>query len=119
MTGKGNYKDTAKATYQIVPKGTTLKKPKKARKAVTVKWKKQKAKMPKARVSGYQIQLATNSAFTANTKTVKVKGYKKTSKKVKKLKGKTKYYVRVRTYMKSGGSTYYSPWSKVKTVRTK
>ena len=119
VTGKGKYKDTAKAAYQIVPKGTTLKKPKKAKKAVTVKWKKQKAKMPKARVSGYQIQLATNSAFTASTKTLKVKGYKKTSKKVKKLKGKTKYYVRVRTYMKSGGNTYYSPWSKVKTVRTK
>ena len=119
VTGKGKYKDTAKATYQIVPKGTTLKKPKKAKKAVTVKWKKQKAKMPKARISGYQIQLARNKAFTKKVKTVKVKGYKKTSKKVKKLKGKTKYYVRVRTYMKSGGNTYYSPWSKVKTVRTK
>ena len=75
--------------------------------------------MPKARISGYQIQLATDSAFTTDVRTVNVKGYKKTSKKVKRLKRKTKYYVRVCTYMKSGGNTYYSPWSAFKTVTTK
>ena len=75
--------------------------------------------MPKARITGYRIQLATDKAFKKNAKTVNVKGYKKASKKVTKLKGKTKYYVRICTYMKSGGKTYYSPWSAVKTVKTK
>ena len=106
-------------TKKIVPKGTKIKKLKKAKRAIKVKWKKQKAKISQKHISGYQIQLATNKKFTKNKKTVTVKGYKKTTKKVKKLKGKTKYYVHIRTYMKSGGNTYYSPWSKTRTVKTK
>ena len=30
---------------------------------------------------------------------------------IKKLKSKKKYYVRIRTILKSGGKTYYSNWS--------
>ena len=119
ITGKGAYTGVAKATYTINPKGTSIKKPKKAKKAIKVKWKRQKAKMSKSRITGYQIQLATDSKFTKDVKTVNVKGYKKTSRKVKKLKSKTKYYVKVRTYMTVGGTTCYSGWSKVKTVKTK
>lgn len=36
-----------------------------------------------------------------------------------KLKAKKKYYVRVRTYKTVGGVKYYSPWSKVKKVKTR
>ena len=36
-----------------------------------------------------------------------------------KLKPKKKYYVRIRTYKKIGKKTYYSDWSKPKTVKTK
>ena len=43
----------------------------------------------------------------------------KVSKKVAKLKGGKKYYVKVRTYMKVKGTKFYSKWSKVKTVKTK
>ena len=75
--------------------------------------------MSKSRITGYQIQLATNSKFTKGKKTVTVKGYKKVSKKVTKLKGKKKYYVRVRTYKTVSGVKYYSPWSKIKTVKTR
>ncbi|MDY2920172.1 MAG: hypothetical protein SOU12_02685 [Lentihominibacter sp.] len=35
-----------------------------------------------------------------------VKGYYKTSKKISRLSKKSHYYMRVRTYMKTGGSTY-------------
>ena len=63
--------------------------------------------------------LATDKGFTQNAKTVTVKGFKKTSKKVKKLNGKTTYYVHVRTYKTVNGVRYYSPWSKVRTVKTK
>ena len=76
-------------------------------------------KMSKSRITGYQIQLATNSKFTKGKKTVTVKGYKKVSKKVTKLKGKKKYYVRVRTYKTVSGVKYYAPWSKSKTVKTR
>lgn len=62
---------------------------------------------------------ATNSKFTSGKKTVTVSSSKTTSKKITKLKAKKKYYVRVRTYKKSGSAKYYSGWSKVKTVKTK
>ena len=75
--------------------------------------------MSKKRITGYQIQVATNSDFTKNEKKIKIKGYKKTSAKVTKLKGGKKYYVRIRTYTKTKGQTYYSHWSKVKTAKTK
>jgi hypothetical protein len=116
ITGKGKYSGTAKATYEIRPKGTTLKKPMAAGRAVTVKWKKQSAKMAKARITGYQIQLATDRNFTKNKRTKTVKGYRNTSKKVTNLKAKKKYYIRIRTYKKTGKKTYWSKWSKLQTV---
>ena len=119
VTLKGNYTGSKSVYFKINPKGTTLATSTPASKAITVKWKKQSAKMASSRISGYQIQLATNSKFTKNKKTVTVKGYSTTSKKVTKLKGKTKYYIRIRTYKTVGGKKYYSPWSKVKTVTTK
>ena len=119
VTLKGNYSGSKTVYFKINPKGTTLATSTAASKAITVKWKKQSAKMASTRISGYQIQVATNSKFTKNKKTVTVKGYSSTSKKVTKLKGKTKYYIRIRTYKTVSGTQYYSPWSKVKTVTTK
>ena len=75
--------------------------------------------MAKSHITGYQIQRATNSSFTKNSKKYKVKGYDKTSKTIKELKGGKKYYVRVRTYKVVNGKTYYSKWSKAKTVTTR
>jgi len=75
--------------------------------------------MAKSRISGYQIQLATDKKFTKNKKTVNVKGYKKVSRKVKRLKAKKKYYIRIRTYKTVSGKNYYSGWSKVKTAKTR
>lgn len=113
ITGKRYYTGTIKKTFKINPKGTSLKTLKKGKKSITVKWKKQSKKMSASRITGYQIQLATNKKFTRNKKTVTVKGYKSVSKKVTKLKAKKKYYVKVRTYKTVGGKKYYSPWSKV------
>ena len=76
---------------------------------ITVKWKRQSGKMSKSRITGYQVEYATNSTFTKN---------KKTSKTIKKLKANKKYYVRVRTYKKEH-NTYYSGWSKKKPVKTR
>ena len=54
-----------------------------------------------------------------NAKTVKAKGAAAKAKTVKKLKKKTKYYVQARAYKVVNGKTYYSSWSKIKTVKTK
>ena len=104
---------------EVVIKGTTIKKLVKGKKSFTVKWAKQSKKMPKNRITGYQVQYSKAKDFSAAKKTIKIKGYKVTSKKVNKLKAKTKYYVRVRTYMNVSGKTYYSAWSKAKAVTTK
>lgn len=119
VTLKGNYTGSKSVYFKINPKGTTLATSPAVSKAITVKWKKQSTKMASSRITGYQIQLATDSKFTKNKKTVTVSGYSKTSKKITKLKGKTKYYIRIRTYKTVSGTKYYSPWSKVKTVTTK
>ena len=117
--GRALYVGTTSKTFKINPKGTKQKTPSRAKKALTVKWNKQSEKMSSSRITGYQIQLATNSSFTKNKKNVWVKGYKSVSKKVTKLKAKKKYYIKVRTYMTVGGVKYYSEWSNVKTAKTK
>ena len=115
---KGNYSGTKTVTFKINPKGTTVKTLTAASKAITVKWTKQATKMASSVITGYQIQLATNSTFTANKKLVTVAGFKKVSRKVTGLMGAKKYYVRIRTYKTISGTKYYSPWSKAKTVKT-
>lgn len=115
VSAKGSiYSGSIAASYTIGPKAVKIKNPKKGKKKITVKWKAQKSKMPKKRITGYQIAYSPNADMSgASYKTVK--GYKKTSKTIKKLAKKTRYYVQVRTYM--GG--YYSTWSNVKSVTTK
>ena len=114
ITFKGNYAGNETVYMTIQPQKTSIKKVTAAKKAVTVKWNK-----VRKQTSGYQIMVATNKKFTKNKKTVTVKNYKTTSKKVTKLKSKKKYYVRVRTYRIAKGVKIYGSWSKVKTVRVK
>lgn len=120
ITGIGGYKNTGKTAknFKVNPKGASIKTPSKAKKAFTAKWKKQSGKMAKTRITGYEVRYSTNSSMSG-AKTVAVKGYKKTSKKIKKLKAKKKYYVQVRTYKTVGGVKYYSNWSSKKSVITK
>ena len=82
------------------------------KKQITVKFKKVKS------IKGYEIQYATNKSMTKNKKVVTVKSSAST-KVVKKLKTKTKYWVRIRTYKVVNGKKVYSAWSSKKTVKTK
>ena len=67
-----------------------------------------------AKVSGYEIQVATNKKFTKNLKTIRVYGASKTSAVVNGLKGGKKYYVRVRTFRNINNNvSYSSAWSKL------
>ncbi|MBR3148892.1 MAG: fibronectin type III domain-containing protein [Eubacterium sp.] len=113
VSGKGAYSGSKTLSFTIVPKGTGLAKLTAAKKAITVKWKKQTTQ-----TTGYQLQLSTSKKFK-KAKTITVKKNKTTSRKVTKLKAKKKYFVRIRTFKTVNGKRYYSDWSKVKTVKTK
>ena len=90
-----------------------ISKPASAKKKLTVKWKKVSKKNLK-KISGIQIQVATDPGFTNIVKTATA-GKKKTSKKIGGLQPKTKYYVRIRAY---GAANHYSVW-KNKSGKTK
>ena len=121
VTGKGFYTGTKTATFKINPKGTSMKKLKKAKRGFAVTWKKP-SKAALKQTTGYQVRYSLKTSMKgAKTKTVKattVAG-KKCTLKISKLKGGKKYYVQVRTYKKASGKTYYSSWSKAKAVKTK
>ena len=105
--------------YKINPMGTTLKSLIAVNKGFNAKWIKQSTKMSASRITGYQIQIATNSKFTKGKKLITVKGYSTVSKKITGLKAKKTYYARIRTYKTVNGEKYYSKWSKMKSVKTK
>ena len=65
--------------------------------------------------TGYQIQYATSNTFKG-AKTANIAGAKNVTKTVKGLAKNKRYYVRVRSYRKSGRVTYYSAWSTTKNV---
>jgi hypothetical protein len=117
VTFKGQYKGTRTLSFNIVPKNTSALAVTAKSKAMKVSWKKQASQ-----TTGYQIQYAVNSKFTS-AKTVTVKNVKTTTTTVSKLKGNTRYYVRIRTYqtVKVNGKSkkLYSAWSSVKSVKTK
>ena len=114
VTLKGNYTGSKDFEFTIKPKGTSLSKLTAGKKQFKATWKAQKTQ-----TTGYEVQYSTNKNFKSGNKTVNIKKNKTTSETVKKLKAKKKYYVRIRTYKKVNGKTYYSSWSKAKAVKTK
>uniref|UniRef100_UPI003FEDE6CD fibronectin type III domain-containing protein n=1 Tax=Coprococcus sp. TaxID=2049024 RepID=UPI003FEDE6CD len=79
---------------------------------LSVTWKKQK------KISGYQIQYSTGKAFAKGTKITNI--VKSSDKAViKKLKKGKTYYVRMRSYQKSGSKKTYSAWSSYTKVKIK
>ncbi len=67
-------------------------------------------------ITGYQMQYSTSNKF--NTKDTKAVRTTKNSSAVRKLGSSKRYYVRVRTYKKSGKKYTYSAWSASKPVTT-
>ena len=88
----------------------SVKSPAKSNLAIT--WKKL------SKVTGYHVQFSAKSNFKKETIERKFK-QKVTKTKVRPLKSKKKYYVRMRPYTKSGSKMYYGKWSKVKSVKIK
>ena len=112
VKGKGDYKGKATATFKIVPKATAISKLTAKAKGFTAKWKKV------AGVGGYQLQYSLKEDFS-NKKSVTVKKAATLTKAISGLKAGNTYYVRVRTWQKVSGKTWYSDWSAVKSVTVK
>lgn len=110
LTGIGAYAGEKSVSFTINPKGTSIKKLTAARRSITVTWKKQARQ-----VTGYQIHYCTNKNFSEGKK-VTVRGAAKTSRTLSSMKSKQRYYVRIRTYRIVNGTTYFSAWSKAKSI---
>ena len=82
-------------------------------KQMTVKWD------ASSQFTGYQVQYATDSAFTQNAKAVKITNPKTASTVIKSLLSGKTYYVRVRSYHEFNGMTYFGEWSNVKSCKVK
>lgn len=101
--------DDAVITYN---QKANLKSVKPMKKSLKLLWKKSKA------ADGYQIQVSAKISF-AKTKTINVNNGRALGVKIKGLKAKKKYYVRIRSYVVSNGTKVYSKWSKVIAKKTK
>lgn len=109
VTGTENYKGTVITSYVIRPAKCKTPSVKAGKKKMTVKWKK---------LGGgsqtYQIYV-----LKKGTKKAKYYTSTKTSKTIKKLAKKKTYSVKIRSYKKISGKTYYGTWSGTKKVKIK
>ena len=67
---------------------------------------------------GYQIQYAQNKKMK-KAKVIKIKNGYRSTKTIKKLKKKKRYYFRIRAYKKVQGKTVYAKWSKKRSAKVK
>lgn len=93
---------SVKITIRVSPKKQKVKSIKPSKKKLIVKWEKDRT------ASGYQVQLSTSKSFQ---KISKKQQLSRNSYTFSKLKAGKKYYVRVRSYKKSGKSILYGAWS--------
>ena len=113
LTGKGNYKFTAKRSFSILPRATAIKKILPGATNASVRWK-----AVAAQCGGYQLQIAADSGFQNPVVQRKVQGAKNASAAVNGLSPKTVYYARVRSVLTVKKVNYYSAWSKAVRFQT-
>lgn len=114
IKGMNGYTGTITKYFDILPKKQTIKK------LSNLSGRKMKVSYTKNKnVTGYEIQYSPYKNFLYYTQTVKVKGKNNTSKTIKNLTKNQTYYVRVRSYVKSGSNTVAGNWSSVKKVKIK
>ena len=114
IKGMNGYTGTITKYFDILPKKQTIKK------VSNLSGRKMKVSYTKDNnVTGYEIQYSPYKNFLYDTQTVKVKGKNNTSKTIKNLTKNQTYYVRVRSYVKSGSNTVAGNWSSVKKVKIK
>ena len=114
IKGKGNYTGVAVRYVAVKPKASwidSLTSP--GKKKITVRWGR------RTQISGYQIEFSTREDFGSPRTQKNVYDPEKLSMTVSLAKSKTLYYVRIRTFKKTKDKTYFSTWSKTKTIVTK
>ena len=113
----GNYDGVGVETFTIRPKATALKKLTGRSRGIQITWAKQTVQ-----IDGYQLRYSTSGSGRNLTKLVSA-SKDASSKTISGLKGKAKYYVRIRTYktvnVNGESQKLYSDWSAKKAVRTK
>ncbi len=108
-----DWEEKGKVIPKIAKPGATkITKATGAKKKITIKFKKVSG------INGYEIELATNKKMKKGLKKATVKATK-SQYVAKKLKAKTNYWVRVRTYKLVNGEKVYSKWTAKKKVKTK
>ena len=110
VSGNKAYSKYTAVSKRLVNKGKLLR-IKAGKKLIRTSWKKASG------VTGYQISYGRSKK--ASDKIVRIKGAKKSSYTVRKLKRKKTYYVKVRAYKTSKGVTFYGNWSKLRKIRVK
>lgn len=100
-----------KTSTTITLQRPTIKKITAKKKTITVYWKKLKTN-----ISGYELQYSKKKSFKSSKKRT-IKKASTTKLKIKGLKKKKKYYIRIRAYHKNGKTKIYSKWSKVKSKK--
>lgn len=105
IKGKGAYTGSLAKTFKIIPKKTSLTSVKAGKKQLKCAWKKQAQQ-----TTGYQIQYSTSSAYK-NPDYITLSSPSAVSTTITGLAGGKTYYVRIRTYKKVSGKTYFSAWS--------
>ena len=104
--------DKASEKVLVSVPNVSISKPKAGKKSFTITWGKKS-------VDGYKLQYGTSKSFKKNTYKTEIIKKSKTSYKVKNLKSKKKYYVRMCSYISKGGCPYWSDWTAVEFIKTK
>ena len=113
IKGIGAFEGSVSKTFAINPKKVSSLKVKAGKKQLTVSWKKD------SKVGGYEIVYATSKNFKSGKKTVKITKASTAKNVISKLKSKKTYYVKVRSFKKVSGKTYYGAYTSVKSVKVK
>ena len=110
---KDNYSGTKTLYYSVVPQKPVITKISALQNGFALNWKKNTTQK-----DGCQIQYSKSKNFSGVV-SIKVKGNKAVTKTVAKAGLSGKLYVRIQAYKKASGKTYYSDYSKVKSVTVK
>ena len=111
LTGKGSYSGQRRVSFKILPKGTRFKSTQRTGNKVALTW------TPLEEDSdGYQIQYSTSSNFPSDSSKTLQMMRGENSKYTLSLPSSSNYYVRIRSFIKNGGSMIYSKWSSAVSV---
>ena len=109
--GKGNYSGSVSKRFTILPHPVSLTRVTPDGNGVRVEWE-----TNNSQTTGYRVEYSTNSSFRSNNYVRTITGSNIGHTTLKDLTSGRIYYVRVQAYRVTGGSRFYSSWSRYRTV---